>query len=81
MDIYLKTIDNKCNQSIIPSSVHGMLWLQTHFEDEQWEALSESRVTISEIDAKLLCQDAHLAGLKVENISEVSILDVLPKTN
>ena len=58
-----------------------MLWLQTHFEDEQWEALSESRVTISETDSKLLCKDAHLAGLKVENISEVSILDVLPKTN
>ena len=81
MDIYLKTIDNKCNQSIIPSSVHGMLWLQTHFEDEQWQALSEGRVTISDIDAKLICKDADLAGLKIEYISEISILDVLPKTN
>ena len=58
-----------------------MLWLQTHFEDEQWEALAESRVTVSELDAKLLCTDADLAGLKVENISEISLLDVLPKTN
>jgi len=58
-----------------------MLWLQTHFEDEQWEALSESRVIISEIDAELLCKDADLAGLKIEHISEISILDVLPKTN
>ena len=81
MDICLRNVDNKSNKSITPGSVHGMLWLQTHFEDEQWEALSESRVTISEIDAKLLSQDAYLAGLKVENISEVSILDVLPKTN
>ena len=81
MDICLSNVDNKCNKSIKPVSVHGMLWLQTHFEDEQWKALSESRVTISEIDAKHLCKDAHLAGLKVENISEVSILDALPKTN
>ena len=81
MDICLSNVDNKFNKSITPSSVHGMLWLQTHFEDEQWEALSESRVIISENDAKLLRQDADLAGLKVENISEVSILDVLPKTN
>ena len=81
MDICLSNVDSKCNKSITPSSIHGMLWLQTHFEDEQWEALSESRVIISEIDAKLLCQDADLAGLKVQNISEVSILDVLPKTN
>jgi len=81
MDICLSNVDNKSNKSITPSSVHGMLWLQNHFEDEQWEALSESRVTISEIDAKYLCQDAYLAGLKVKNISEISILDVLPKTN
>ena len=81
MDISLVNVGNKCNKSIVPSSVHGMLWLQTHFEDEQWEALAESRVTISELDAKLLCKDADLAGLKVEYISEISILDVLPKTN
>ena len=81
MDICLTKVDNKCNKSIIPTSVHGMLWLQTHFEDEQWEALAESRVTISEIDSKLLCKDADLAGLKIEHFSEISILDVLPKTN
>ena len=81
MDICLINVDNKCNKSIIPSSVHGMLWLQTHFEDEQWEALADSRVTISEIDAKLLSKDAKLAGLKIEQISEISKLDVLPKTN
>ena len=81
MDICLINVDNKCNKSILPSSVHGMLWLQTHFEDEQWEALAETRVTISEFDAKLLSKDANLAGLKVEYLSEISILDVLPKTN
>ena len=81
MDICIRNIDNKCNKSITPSSIHGMLWLQTHFEDSQWEALAESRVTISPLDAKLLCKDADLAGLEVEYITEISILDVLPKTN
>ena len=81
MDICLVNTDNQCNKSIVPRSVHGMLWLQTHFEDEQWEALAESRVSISELDSKLLCKDADLAGLKVEYISELSILDVFPKTN
>ena len=81
MDICLTNVDNKYNKSIIPRSVYGMLWLQTHFEDEQWDALAESRVTISELDAKLLCKDADLAGVMIEHISEISILDVLPKTN
>ena len=80
MDICLVNTDNQCNKSIVPRSVHGMLWLQTHFEDEQWEALAESRVIISQIDSKLLCKDADSAGLEVEYISEGSILDVLPKT-
>ena len=81
MDIRLTNVDNKNNKSITPTSIHGMLWLQTHFEDEQWVALAESRVTISNLDSKLLCNDADLAGLKIEHISEISILDVLPKTN
>tara|TARA_Y100000589_G_scaffold314926_1_gene337883 strand:- start:399 stop:644 length:246 start_codon:yes stop_codon:yes gene_type:complete len=81
MDICLTNIDNKLNKAIIPSSVHGMLWLQTHFEDEQWNALSENRVIITELDAKLLCKDANSAGLNIQNMSEISILDVLPKTN
>ena len=81
MDICLTNVDNKCNKSINPTSVHGMLWLQTHFEDDQWKPLAENRVIISRLDAKLLCKDANLAGLKIEYMSEISLLDVLPKTN
>ena len=81
MDISLANVDNKLNKSIIPSSVHGMLWLQTHFENEQWEALSENRIIISNEDSKHLSKDASLAGLTVKLISDISILDVLPKTN
>ena len=81
MDISIKTIDNRSNKSLRPLNIHGMLWLQTHFENDQWEAISQNKVIISETDSKLLIEDANLAGVKIESISDISILDVLPKTN
>ena len=81
MDICITTIDNKSNKSLKPLSIHGMLWLQTHFENDQWEALSDNKVIISEKDSELLIEDANLAGIKIRSTSDVSILDVLPKTN
>ena len=81
MDICITNIDNKSNKSLRPLSIHGMLWLQTHFENSQWEALSENKVIISEADSELLIEDANLAGVKIESMSDISILDVLPKTN
>ena len=81
MDISITNIDKKLNRSLKPISVHGMLWLQTHFENDQWEAISNNKVIISETDSKLLMEDANLAGVRIESMSEISILDVLPKTN
>ena len=81
MDICITNIDNKSNKSLRPLSIHGMLWLQTHFENNQWEALSENKVIISKTDSELLIEDANLAGVKIQSMSDISILDVLPKTN
>ena len=81
MDICIVNIDNQSNKSLRPLSIHGMLWLQTHFENDQWEALSHNKVIISEIDSKLLIEDANLAGIRIESMSDISIMDVLPKTN
>ena len=81
MDICITNIDNQSNKSLRPLSIHGMLWLQTHFENDQWEALSNNKVIISEKDSELIVEDANLAGVKIESISDISILDVLPKTN
>ena len=81
MDICITNIDNKSNKSLRPLNIHGMLWLQTHFENDQWEALSDNKVIISETDSKLLIEDANLAGVRIESMSDVSIMDVLPKTN
>ena len=81
MDICLINIDNKLNKSLKPTSVIGMLWLQTHFENDKWEALSNNEVIISKENSKLLVKDAISAGLNIESFSEVSMLDVLQKKN
>jgi len=81
MDICITNIDNQSNKSLRPKSIYGMLWLQTHFENAQWEALSDNKVIISAKDSELLIEDANLAGVKIESMSDISILDVLPKTN
>ena len=81
MDICLITIDNKLNKSLKPKSAFGMLWLQTHFENDQWEALSNSTVIISEENSQLLIEDATNAGLNIKCFSDISILDVFPKNN
>ena len=81
MDICLITIDKNSNKSLQPKSANGMLWLQTHFEDDQWEALSNSTVIISEENSQLLIEDATNAGLDIKCFSDISILDVFPKNN
>ena len=81
MDICLVNIDSNLNKSLKPTSVIGMLWLQTHFENDQWEALSNNAVIISKENSELLIEDATSAGLNVESVSEVSILDVFQKKN
>ena len=81
MDICLVNIDTNSHKSLKPTSVIGMLWLQTHFEDNQWEALSNNQVIISKENSKLLVKDAISAGLKIKSSSGVSILDVFQKKN
>ena len=81
MDICLINIDNNLNKSLKPISVIGMLWLQTHFENEQWEALSNNAVIISKENSGLLVADATHAGIKIESVSGVSMLDVFQKKN
>ena len=81
MDICLITIDNNLHKSLQPKSAFGMLWLQTHFENDQWEALSNSTVIISDENSQLLIEDATNAGLNIKCFSDISMLDVFPKNN
>ncbi|QEY33111.1 hypothetical protein EVJ50_13590 [Synechococcus sp. RSCCF101] len=48
-----------------PSSVLGMLWLQTHFETDHWDLLAAGRASISADSIDTLCEDAEAGGLRL----------------
>ena len=73
MDISLS--DKRNGTQIEPISVHGILWLQTHFESDHWEALSNGLVVIPIKNAQMLVQDATQAGINVNFINSLSQLD------
>ena len=75
MDISL--FDKRDGTQIKPKSVHGILWLQTHFESSNWESLSQGLVIIPTKDAKILSKDASQAGINVSFINSLSQLDKL----
>ena len=73
MDISLS--DKRNGTQIEPKSVHGILWLQTHFESKHWESISNGLVTIPTNDAKILCEDAKKGGLNLNFINSLSQID------
>lgn len=73
MDISLS--DKRNGTQIEPKSVHGILWLQTHFESEHWESISNGLVIIPTKDAEMLDQDAQNAGLNVNFINSLTQID------
>tara|TARA_B100000401_G_scaffold436151_1_gene379102 strand:+ start:1033 stop:1278 length:246 start_codon:yes stop_codon:yes gene_type:complete len=81
MDICLINIDNNLNKTLHPTSALGMLWLQTHFDDNQWEALANNAAIISEENSELLIEDATSAGLEIKTFSGISKLELFQKNN
>ena len=73
MDICL--LQAKNGTFIKPISIHGILWLQTHFESNHWESIAYGQVVIPIKDALLLFEDAIAAGLNVNFINYLSQLD------
>tara|TARA_Y100001968_G_scaffold47342_1_gene37564 strand:- start:829 stop:1059 length:231 start_codon:yes stop_codon:yes gene_type:complete len=70
MDISLS--DKRNGTQIEATSVHGILWLQTHFESVHWESISNGQVIIPNKDAEILGEDAKKAGLNVNFINSLS---------
>ncbi len=73
MDIIL--IDKRNGAQIEARSIHGILWLQTHFESNHWESIINGLVIIPFKDAEILCEDASKAGLNVNFINSLSRID------
>ena len=73
MDIHLS--NRRIGTQIEPKSVHGILWLQTHFESNHWESISNGLVIIPTKDAEMLYEDARKAGLNINFINSLSQID------
>ncbi len=70
MDISLS--DKRNGTQIEPKSIHGILWLQTHFESKNWESIINGLVIIPSKDAEMLAEDAQKAGINVNFINSLS---------
>ena len=73
MDISLS--DNRNGTQIEPKTIHGILWLQTHFESQHWELISNGQVIVPRQDAEMLGGDAQNAGLNVNFINSLIQID------
>ena len=71
MDICLLTTAE--GTQLRPESIHGMLWLQTHFENTHWAAIASKAVRLTAEDAKYLAADAKGAGLRINYLSSLAI--------
>ena len=58
---------------LMPRSVFGMLWLQTHFETSTWDLLCSGAVRLRGESCEALCRDASSAGLNVAKIPAVLV--------
>ena len=70
MDIWF--INSNDRVHVRAASVHGMLWLQTHFESNHWEAIASEQVTLNKSNAQMLVQDAKQAGLIINSVPEIA---------
>ena len=73
MDISL--FNKRNGTQIQPTSIHGILWLQTHFESDHWESISNGQVIVPTLDAEMLGEDAQNAGLNVNFINSLIQID------
>ena len=70
MDIWF--INSNDRVHVRAASVHGMLWLQTHFESNHWEAIASEQVTLNKSNAQMLVEDAKQAGLILNSVPEIA---------
>jgi len=73
MDISI--LDKRYGTQLEPRSIHGVLWLQTHFESKHWESIINGLVIIPTKDAQMLMKDARKAGLDVSLINSLTEID------
>ena len=70
MDIWFINCNDRVH--VRAASIHGMLWLQTHFESSHWEAISSEQVILSKCNATMLANDAREDGLILNAVPEIA---------
>ena len=65
MDLQLVDVIDKV--FVVPQSVVGVLWLQTHFPPSEWDALTNGAVVLKHENARAMLIDARSAGLIVKS--------------
>mgnify|MGYP001443026003 CR=1 FL=1 len=63
-DIFLDRL-NEQSVRVQAESVHGMLWLQTHFDEDAWDGLMYGMIGIDTDVANKLSQIASTCGLSI----------------
>jgi hypothetical protein len=58
---------------LLPRSVFGMVWLQTHFETSTWDLICSGAVRLKAESCDALCRDASTAGLNVAKLPAVLV--------
>ena len=65
MDIQLIDVIDKI--FVVPQSILGVLWLQTHFDPDHWDDLTNGAVVLQRHNAAELVIDAQDSGLIVKH--------------
>ena len=65
LDLLVKHVDRPGFVRLIVASVHGALWLQTHFPEEEWTTLLSGEACFGMDCLSTLLEDARSAGLLV----------------
>ena len=72
-DLSLTARGESESYQLMPRSVLGMLWLQTHFEANTWDLICSGAVRLTSGSCDSLCRDAIQAGLSVARIPAVHL--------
>ena len=65
LDLLVQHVDRPGFVRLIVASVHGALWLHTHFPEEEWTTLQSSEACFGMVCLSTLLEDARSAGLLV----------------
>ena len=61
----LRLVDTLDKMWVVPQTILGVLWLQTHFSEDHWDDLTNGSVVLKPHNASMLVIDAESGGLTV----------------